>query len=201
MAFVDTYGFAEVVSSVPGAAMVDTGKSLAGFVALFPPGRKWPRTADIGPNLVGLAHGLSLEGERILARANALLEARDPRRAYSLLAEWEELHALPDCVGASTDPVDRRQVAYARETERGDMSPDNLIRIAAALGYVISIAFGMWNVWEIGPDCEIGETGCEVGEPWDELLIYVKAGANNPALECAINRMIPVNMLATYIYE
>jgi uncharacterized protein YmfQ (DUF2313 family) len=200
--FQDTYAFEETDSSAPAENMVDSGQSLAGFVALLPPGRAWPRTIDNGPNLNGLCHGMSLEGERVLERTTDMLRARDPRFAYDLLDEFEEMLDLPDAVNAATTHAARRQVAYQRLIEQGDMSPDNLIQIGADLGYTLTIQFAMWNVWRIGEDtCEIGEGGCEIGEPWDGLTVFVDASGNDPVLEQAINRMTPAHMLVGFVYS
>lgn len=200
MAFVDTYAFEESTASGPAAEMVDTGKSLAAFVGLFPPGKQYGRTTERSPNLVGLAHGMSLEGERVCNRVDALLAARDPREAYAFLDEYESMLGLPDAASVAVTRAERLLACYERLIARGDMSPDNLIAIGANLGYTIQVQFGMWNVWEVGGTCEVGTTGCQVGEPWDELLIYVTGGSNNAQLEASILRMCPAHMLVTFIY-
>jgi hypothetical protein len=205
VAYLDVYGFEEFQMSGPAEQMLDTGRSLRAFIGLLPPGRMFgggePPTLheERHPNLHGLVRGLSLEGERVLARIDQMVAAEDPRKAPEFLPEYEEMFGLPDATGSATTIEERAKACYERKIARGDMSPDNLKQIAANLGYTIHVQFAMWDVWESGEGG--GETGeTESGEPWDGLIIHVVGGSNDPQLEAAITRMVPAHMYVDFNY-
>lgn len=199
MPTVDIYARAQSNTSGPVEQMVDDGSSYRAFVGLFPPGKMFGRHEDQSPNLHGLARGLAMEGQRIRNRINALLAARDPRKAYAFLAEYEEMLGLPEADGAATTLTERLLACYERLTTPGDMSPDNLIAIGASLGYTIRIRFAKHNKWQLATGM-LAKVSLSGGAVWDRLYIYVTGGANDPQLEAAINRMIPGHMVATFFY-
>lgn len=205
MAFVDTYAFEEVKTSGPAIQMVDTGRSVETFIGLLPKGRAMgggePTAlhAERHPNLNGLVHGLSLEGERVLERVDDMLDARDPRLARAFLEEYEEMLSLPDDSSAASTRTERLLACYERLVTQGDCSPDGLIAAAANLGYTIQVRFGFYNKWMLSTG-QLALVSLSHTTTWDRLYIYVTGGSNNAQLEAAINRLVPGHMEATYFY-
>jgi uncharacterized protein YmfQ (DUF2313 family) len=64
-----------------------------------------------------------------------LLEQADPRRATSMLPDWERLLGLPDRLApAGLQQADRQRAAYQRLVEQGGQSRAYFIILAALLG-------------------------------------------------------------------
>jgi uncharacterized protein YmfQ (DUF2313 family) len=158
----------------------------------------WPRHE--GTNLHGMAHGMALEGERVIQGTEQMLRARDPREAYSLLGEWETLLALPDCDTASTDVDDRQAAAYARLVNQGNYSADELIKAGASLGYTIQIKHPSSYFKAQLAVYPLGTYNLSHTSTWDRIYIFLASGSNDAQLECEIDRLIPGHMVASYFY-
>lgn len=107
------------------------------LLAALPPGKAWPQ----GPGTVfyeltwGLAEGFA----RAEARIEDLLIEADPRSTSELLPEWEQRYGLPRCGDLEQTTTERRDTLVATIQDEGNGSPDHLISLAAAVGYVITI--------------------------------------------------------------
>lgn len=106
---------------------------LQALQALLPPGRALSRE----PGTV-LTRVLEAIAAMFLAAQFWLEDLRvqwDPRRATSMLPDWERLLNLPDtCTPAGQQLGDRQQAAYGRLTELGGQSRAYFIDLAARNG-------------------------------------------------------------------
>ncbi len=186
------------VASAPGVAMIYSGRSLEGFLGLLPGGIIWAHHE--GTNMRDMCDGLSMEGERVHNKIDTLIAARDPRQSFALLDEWENTLALPDCPEHATTVVERQKAAYERLVTQGDYSPDSLISTAKSLGYDIDVRFGSYFKWQLALQ-PLATFNMSRGSTWDRLYIFVASGGNDEQLECAINRLIPGHMEATFFFE
>lgn len=94
---------------------------VAALQAMLPPGRAFTRESDSV-----LTKVLSAIAAMFLAtqlKLEALLEQADPRRATSMLSDWERCLGLPDhCTPAGQQLADRQRAAFQRLTEQGGQS-------------------------------------------------------------------------------
>lgn len=106
---------------------------LAALQALLPPGRAFTREPDsVLTKVLGTLAVALLRAQLLL---EDLLEQADPRRATSMLPDWERLLALPDlCTPAGQQLVDRQRAAYQRLVELGGQSRAYFIGLAELLG-------------------------------------------------------------------
>lgn len=106
---------------------------LAALQAMLPPGLAFTREPDSK-----LAKLLSAVAAMFLAaqlKLEALLQEADPRRATSMLPDWERLLGLPDhCTPAGQQLIDRQRAAFQRLTEQGGQSRAYFIALADLLG-------------------------------------------------------------------
>lgn len=106
---------------------------LTALQAMLPPGRAFTRHPDavLTKLLTAMATvflGAQLKFDELMAQA-------DPRRATSMLPEWERTFGLPDrCTPAGQQLVDRQRAAYQRLTEEGGQSRPYFIGLAEKLG-------------------------------------------------------------------
>lgn len=106
---------------------------LAALQAMLPPGRAFTREPDSNLTKVLSAIAAMLLAAQI--RFENLLEQADPRRATSMLPDWERLLGLPDrCTPAGQQFFDRQGAAYQRLTEQGGQSRAYFISLADLLG-------------------------------------------------------------------
>lgn len=106
---------------------------LQSLQALLPPGRALSREA--GANLTKLLEAIAATLLAVQLRLNDLHTQWDPRRATSMLTDWERLLGLPDkCAPANQQLADRQQAAFARLTESGGQSRAYFIDLADRLG-------------------------------------------------------------------
>jgi uncharacterized protein YmfQ (DUF2313 family) len=117
-----------------------TAQQYAGqLVALLPFGPAWPRSTP-GAALVGLMNGWADEFGRLDARAHQLLDETDPRTAYELLSEWENVLGLPDPCTAMATSIGARQAACWRKLAyQAGQTPAFYIALAASVGFAIEI--------------------------------------------------------------
>lgn len=200
MAFVDTYAFEETVLSAPAVAHTNTQRVVRGYVELLPPGDLWPR--EPGTKLYELCDGLSMEGERVSEAVRTLLDSRDPRKAYDLLADYEDLLSLPETTDAATTIEARQLAAYEKLTTPGGISPDHLIEIAASLGYVIEVE----HAWIVDSESVCfeaicGEAVCAGDDAAFQIIVHVASGGANAQLEQAISRVMHQHAEVVFQYD
>lgn len=107
---------------------------LASLQALLPPGRAFTREPDsVLSKVLGAIASMFLATQLKLEN---LLEQADPRRATSMLPEWERLLGLPDaCQPLDTlSTADRQRIAYQRLMEQGGQSRAYFIGLADLYG-------------------------------------------------------------------
>lgn len=106
---------------------------LAALQALLPPGRAFTREPDsMLTKVLGVLAAALLRAQLLL---EDLLDQADPRRATSMLPDWERMLALPDsCTPKGQQLVDRQRSAYQRLVELGGQSRAYFIELAKLLG-------------------------------------------------------------------
>jgi uncharacterized protein YmfQ (DUF2313 family) len=110
----------------------------AGLASLAPQGRAWSR--DAGSSFMLSLGALSPTHQRSAIAAAALLVDAVPTTTTALLPEWEFSLGLPDRDAPPTQTISERQAAAAAKwAARGGQTPAYFIRLAAILGYVITI--------------------------------------------------------------
>lgn len=184
--------------------------------ALLPPGVAFPR--ETGSALAKILGGLSPELARVHNRALDLFDEADPRAANQLIGEWERVAGLPDaCVSAEiADTIAERQAAVVqRLTAQGGQTPQFLVDLAAAFGFVITVTellpsrFGQavfgtefrpqetvfeWHVEAEATTVTESVFGqAQFGEPFGGI-------ASNAALECVILRAAPAHTKVQFIF-
>lgn len=190
---------------------MDRAAYTAQLQALLPSGAAWPREPEAA--LTRLLDALAAELAIIDGRAAQLIEEADPRSTSELLPDWERVVGLPDpCAGDDQTLAGRRERLVQKLTTRGGQSRAYFIRLAAALGYPITITEfrpftcnsycddGLdpdpWRfVWRVNaPAVTIrpftAESGCD--EP-------IRAWGNE-VLECAISRHKPAHTNVIFGY-
>lgn len=122
--------------STPNYSIDDLARALH---ALMPRGPVWPREESGTQHKV--IKGLAGAYSRITGRGLDLLSDANPATTYELLREWEETLGLPGTCGQSTGQTvqDRQSAVVAALIEEGGQTPAYFIRIAATLGYSITI--------------------------------------------------------------
>lgn len=106
---------------------------LAALQALLPPGRAFTREPDsVLTKVLGAVAAMLLAAQ---LKFEDLIDQSDPRRASTLLTDWERALGLPDkCTPAGQQLPDRQSAAYQRLTEQGGASRAYFIDVAAKLG-------------------------------------------------------------------
>jgi uncharacterized protein YmfQ (DUF2313 family) len=106
---------------------------LSALQAMLPPGRAFTRHPD-----AMLTKLLTAFASMFLAaqlKFDALMREADPRRATTMLPDWERTLGLPDrCTPAGQQLVDRQRAAFQRLTEEGGQSAPYFIDLAEKLG-------------------------------------------------------------------
>lgn len=106
---------------------------LAALQAMLPPGRALTREPD--SKLTNLLEAMAATFVDVQLRLEDLVAQADPRRATSMLPDWERLLGLPDhCTPAGQQLADRQRAAYQRLTEQGGQSRAYFIALADLLG-------------------------------------------------------------------
>lgn len=106
---------------------------LAALQALLPPGRAFNREpGSVLTQVLGAIAAMLLAAQ---LKFEDLLDQADPRRATSLLPDWERAFGLPDtCTPAGQIVLDRQRAVYQRLTEQGGQSRAYFIDLADKLG-------------------------------------------------------------------
>jgi uncharacterized protein YmfQ (DUF2313 family) len=130
---------------------------------LLPYGQAWPRWED--STLMRCVRGLAQTFGFVDARAADLLETEsDPRKTLELLPDWERNWGLPDpCFPKALSIDQRHQLLLFKMTLLGGQSRDFFIKMAAWLGYEITIT-------EFAPfTAGVSQAGDTRGMiPWDD---------------------------------
>jgi uncharacterized protein YmfQ (DUF2313 family) len=110
------------------------------FLSMLPQGQAWPRHAPDSVLVQGIT-GLCNYWGYVDGRAADLLEREsDPRQTIELLPDWERNWGLPDPCYEAPQTVGQRQLALVmRMTMQGGQSRDFFIKVAAQIGYTITI--------------------------------------------------------------
>ncbi|MFB5641818.1 YmfQ family protein [Kluyvera ascorbata] len=183
--------------------------------ALMPPGRAWPRSATSVQ--VAVRRALARSYQRSDADAQRLLVGAFPSTATIMLSEWEGTLGLPDdcAIGESGGVSDRQRAVVAKLISTGGLNRDYYIRVAAALGYTITItqfrpAMSGMSV------CGDALNGDEWPFTWrinapQTTIKYSLAGASycgdplaswgNKQLECSINKIAPSHLNIIFNYS
>jgi len=161
------------------------------LLRLLPDGAAWDKGEGSGLYQAAYAFGgvLSRVHNRIL---DAIQTEGDPRTADETLEAWEESWGLPDpCATAPTTDAARRAALHARVVDTGGLTINDIVEVAAALGYVVTVT----PVYQVYFRVGISEISDELWS-WadaDKLLITADtAGAlvSTDLFECAIKRLI-----------
>lgn len=109
------------------------------FLELLPQGQAWPKRP--GTILDLACRGLAEYWGFVDSRAADLLEREsDPRYTMELLPDWERNWGLPDlCYTAPLTFGERQLALRMRMTMEGSQSREFFIRVAAQIGYTITI--------------------------------------------------------------
>ena len=183
--------------------------------ALLPRGRAWPRASDTVKAAVLRALGSSYQ--RSDNDADNLIKGAFPATATSMLSEWESTLGLPDdcAIGEIGGISDRQHSVVSKLISNGGLNRDYYIRVAAALGYTITItqfrpAMSGMSV------CGDALNGDEWPFTWrinapETTIKYTLAGSSycgdplaswgNKQLECAINKIAPSHLNLIFSYS
>lgn len=108
------------------------------LAALLPRGPAWSLAAD--SNLMLLLNAFAAEFARLDARAHQLLDETDPRTAYELLGQWENVLGLPDaCTAAATSLGARQAACWRKLAFVAGQTPAFYIALAASIGFEVEI--------------------------------------------------------------
>ena len=112
---------------------VDQQGWLAALQALLPPGRAFTREpGSLLTKVLGAIAAMLLAAQ---LKFEDLIDQADPRRASTLLTDWERAFGLPDnCTPAGQIVLDRQRAVYQRLTEQGGQSRAYFIGLADKLG-------------------------------------------------------------------
>lgn len=104
---------------------------------LLPPVSYDPNGPNLAAELVAEGNALDL----VMAIAIQLLEEMFPNTTSALLPEWERSFGLPDACGGAvpTTLAGRRAALMAKVANRGGLSKPYFIKLAAQLGFAITI--------------------------------------------------------------
>ena len=137
----------------------------------------------------------ALSGQRIDARADALLVDAFPATAVELLPEWELTLGLPDpCVGTLSSITERQMQVVSRLVSSGGQSINYFKAVAASIGVVI----------ESVTEYKTFTAGMRVGQPiygedWAfHWRVNVQGPVTNP-VQCLLQRYAPAQTTLDFI--
>jgi uncharacterized protein YmfQ (DUF2313 family) len=136
-------------------------------LALWPRGAAWGTPDGEAPSitttLAGLTRALLAPFADLYRRAWRISEESRPSTIVDSLADWEQEYGLPDpCVSVEQSEELRRKVLRARVRSLATITPADVVRLAASLGYVVAL--------EEPVSFLVGESGCGEGEVASALL-------------------------------
>lgn len=151
--------------------MVDRAEQYATqWLQLSPRGRAWSRGLASLWRKLGVAFGA--EFSRIHAHAENLLAEANPATTSELLVDWEGFAGLPDdCNPLTLTLRERKQALKSRLTDIGGASPERYTRLAASLGYEITIE--KFRPFEFGRSAFGGGQECGGAEIRARLRVHV----------------------------
>ncbi len=183
------------------------------LLTLLPRGAAWPHDPD--STLARLMDALGAELARVDARGDDLVREAHPRTAWEMLPDWERVAALPSpCMaGQAQTTAERRAALAGRLAERGGQSRDYFVRLAASLGYAVTIdefrpfdvtmdatalaADAAWAfVWRINAPAAGGVRAADVTMGADDPL----ASWGSALLECEIREDAPAHTTVLFAY-
>lgn len=183
--------------------------------ALLPTGRAWPRASKTVQAAVLRALGNSFQ--RSDNDAVNLITGAFPATATVMLSEWERSLGLPnDCsIGEIGSISDRQRSVVSKLISTGGLNRDYYIRVAAALGYTITITQFRPAISGMSV-CGDTLNGDEWPFTWrinapETTIKYALSGASycgdplaswgNKQLECAINKIAPSHLNLIFSYS
>lgn len=170
---------------------------LALLLSLLPRGALWTALRR-GPVFRGVLQAVADGMARFHARVDDLVAEGDPRQASELLPEWEATAGLPDgcLVDAGGGSVQqRRNAVVGRLTATGGVSRAYFTRVAAGVGYAITIDDVSPAVWRVhAPDETVIEMTC------DDTCNDALRTWGNEQLECTLNRIKPAHTQLLFAY-
>lgn len=183
--------------------------------ALLPTGRAWPRVSQTVQAAVLRALGSSLQ--RSDNDAINLIAGAFPATATVMLSEWESALRLPDdcAIGEIGGISDRQRSVVSKLISTGGLNRDYYIRVAAALGYTITItqfrpAMSGMSVCGDALNGDDWPFTWRVNAP-KTTIKYALAGAaycgdplaswGNKQLECAISKIAPSHLNIIFSYS
>lgn len=195
---------------------------------LFPQGWAFRFFKDL--NITKIIDSLSIEPDRLEARAYKLLDELDPNTTYEMLDNWERLLGIPDECTPDTElsVFERRLRILQKLTTGGGQSADFYKLIAGQLGYdvevieIINFRDFRAGIARAGdaltnttlPNGETGPAGWAftflIKAPADLIRpFYAGQGSagqrlvirENSTLECVIKKFAPAHTLVLFSYE
>lgn len=205
---------ADVLSAPQVEALLPSG------LALWPRGSAFGSADGEAPShdtvIAGLTRALLSPFAALYAKAWQLTEESRAATLIDSLDEWEHEFGLPDpCVSVAQDDAARRRSLRARVRSLATITPADVVRLAASLGFVVAVeepdAFlagestcGWWDEpsdvaleqqWVVHindtPTTQF-ETG--IGETGVDLLLDFDLGV----IECALRRISPAWTLLVF---
>lgn len=183
--------------------------------ALLPTGRAWPRAS--GTVRKAVLRALASSFQRSDKEAQSLLVGSFPATATIMLSEWEGTLGLPDecSIGEIGGVSDRQRAVLSKLISTGGLNRGYYIRVAAALGYDITIkqfrpAMSGMSI------CGDSLNGDEWPFTWRidaplETMKYALSGISycgdplaswgNKQLECAITKIAPSHLRIIFNYS
>eukprot|EP00456_Euglypha_rotunda_P071462 TRINITY_DN6390_c0_g1_i2.p1 TRINITY_DN6390_c0_g1~~TRINITY_DN6390_c0_g1_i2.p1 ORF type:complete len:223 (-),score=42.00 TRINITY_DN6390_c0_g1_i2:395-1063(-) len=189
---------------------------LSALQALLPPGLAL--TLDPSARLTRLLEAIAAQMAAAQGRFDALLVEWDPRRATTMLTDWERFLGLPDdCMAdVALSLNDRRVVAFQRLTERGGQSRSYFLDIAARFGEQDAQIGDGFRPMNCGDNCQRPLYSDADRYVWYVLFNHPAANARpmncsddcsdalqsyTPSLaECPINERKPAHTTVLYAY-
>lgn len=191
----------------------DVETLLPGGLALWPRGAAWGtpdgEAASTTSVIAGLTRALLAPFAALYAKAWQLTDEARSGSIVDSLDEWERDYGLPDpCVTTAQTDDERRRVLRVRVRGLPTITPADIVRLAASLGFVVALeepdAFRCGES-ECGSNHEPSNTGLELqwvvhirnAPSWRFEAGIGEAGVDrlldfdNGALMCAIRRIAP----------
>jgi uncharacterized protein YmfQ (DUF2313 family) len=139
----------------------DVETLLPSGLALWPRGAAWGTPDGEAPStstvIAGLTRVLLAPFADLYRRAWRVSEESRPSTIVDSLPDWEQEYGLPDpCVSVEQSEALRRKVLRARVRSLATITPADVVKLAASLGYVVAI--------EEPISFLVGESGCGEGE-------------------------------------
>jgi uncharacterized protein YmfQ (DUF2313 family) len=187
---------------------------LAALQALLPPGRAFTRAPDAV--LTKLLSAIAAILAAFNMKLDALLLEADPRRAGTMLPDWEGMLGLPDkCTLSGQSVFERQRFAYQRLVEQGGQSQAYFIELAALLGEP-NVTISEYRQMHCNDHCNNALAGLNDVFTWvvnvpRQLQSIALATCNSHcndflrsyvanAIECPFNERKPANTTVLFAY-